>query len=72
MAAPTTLSPAARTKRARKAAKIRWNGEARRDHQYRAIRDAIEQAVSAAPPLTLAQRERLALLLAPGGSGDAA
>jgi len=46
-------------------------GQARRNLAAQSIEHYIEQAVAAAPPLTAAQRDRLAVLLT-GGGNDAA
>jgi hypothetical protein len=41
--------------------------DARRDYYATALEDYIKKVVDLAPPLTPAQRDRLALLLRPGG-----
>jgi hypothetical protein len=49
--------------------------DARRQSRFKAGQERIRKIVDAAPPLTPAQRERLALLLhpgTPGGGADAA
>ncbi len=46
--------------------------DARRDLAAAKIEDYIEKVVSEAPPLTGAQRDRLAVLLRDGGGPDAA
>jgi hypothetical protein len=43
--------------------------EARRELVAAGLEDHIRRIVDAAPPLTPAQRERLALLLCPNGAG---
>jgi hypothetical protein len=43
--------------------------DARRASRFKFAEDRIRKIVDAAPPLTPEQRERLALLLHPGGSG---
>jgi hypothetical protein len=45
--------------------------DARRQSRFKAAEERIKRIVVGAPPLTPAQRERLALLLRPGaGGGD--
>jgi hypothetical protein len=45
--------------------------DARRQSRFKAAQERIKRIVDGAPPLTPAQRERLALLLHPGaGGGD--
>jgi hypothetical protein len=45
--------------------------DARRQSRFKAAEERIKRIVDGAPPLTPAQRERLALLLQPGtGGGD--
>jgi hypothetical protein len=45
--------------------------DARRQSRFKAAQERIKRIVDGAPPLTPAQRERLALLLRPGaGGGD--
>jgi hypothetical protein len=46
--------------------------DARRNARYTFAQRRIQKIVDGWPPLTEAQRERLALLLHPGGDGDAA
>lgn len=46
--------------------------DARRDLRAARAEDYIEKLVAGAPPLTAAQRDRLALLLRTGGGPDAA
>ena len=65
------------SERARHAALIRHQpdntvaiGEARRDLRAERLAEFIRQTVDAAPPLTEAQRTRLAALLRGSGAGD--
>jgi hypothetical protein len=46
--------------------------DARRQSRFKAAEERIKRIVDGAPPLTPAQRERLALLLHPGGGDGAA
>ena len=52
--------------RARELAQRRWQ------HDGQGLDEYIDRIVKRAPALTPAQRERLALLLRPGGDGDGA
>lgn len=63
------LTPERRIERARSAALARHHTDQRRALKARALERAIVAAVTADPPLTLAERARLAarLLAAPGG-----
>ena len=75
---PITCSPErlkARSRLARASQQAASNPEAvedaRRTYNYASVADYIRTIVDAAPPLTAAQRDKLALLLR-GGADDAA
>jgi hypothetical protein len=59
---------------AKKAAQTRWSQpspDLDRDLAAARLEDYVRRVVNAAPPLTAAQRDRLAVLLRGGGSGAA-
>lgn len=68
---PNGSSQLTRSLQGRSAAARRWNRpeqfELARDYAAAKLEDYIRRTVDTAPPLTPAQRDRLALLLRPGG-----